>query len=114
MYALISHRLTIYLTASILSILLSLWISSGVYLINPDAVCYLASAETMQEGLRAAMTICDQSKWPFYSMLIAGFQHVTGFSYVTSAYILDGALSLLTVWVFISIVSFMRESLESN
>jgi hypothetical protein len=114
MYALMSHRLTIYITASILSLLLSLGISGTQQLINPDAVCYLTSAERLSQGLHYAMNVCGQAKWPLYSILISGVQTITHLSYTYSAYVLNASFSLLTVCTFISIVSFLRESLTTN
>lgn len=114
MYALMSHRLTIYLTATVLSLLLSLGISGTEQLVNPDAVCYLTSAERMSQGLHYAMNVCGQAKWPLYSMLISGLQTITHLSFVHSAYVLNALFSWLTVCAFISIVSFMRESLTTK
>lgn len=100
----------IYLISGFVSILLSCWISGSTSVINPDAICYLQSAAVMHEGLSVAMNLCDQAKWPFYSILIAGFVELTKLSFETSAYILNGIFSLLTVLVFIGIIHFLSKS----
>ena len=51
------------------------------------------------------MSLCGQSKWPFYSLLIAGIAKFTTLSYEHSAIILNSLFSVLTVLIFIRIVS---------
>jgi len=106
----------LYLIAALLSVLCSFWISGREMVINPDAICYLQSAASMKDGIHVAMNLCGQAKWPFYSLLIAGFVHVTHFSYENSAYLLNGFFSLLTVLVFMRIVAFLADKtvLEKN
>ena len=95
----------LYCFAIIISILLSLSMNMSRPLVNPDAICYLSSAESMGEyGIKAAMQLCGQAKWPFYSMLIYGFVTMSHLSYVIAAYILDGFFSLFSVVMFILIV----------
>lgn len=116
MHRLISARYFPYFIAGCLSILCSFWISGRELVINPDAICYLQSAATIKEGIHAAMNLCGQAKWPFYSMLIAGFVHLTHASYQFSAYFLNGIFSLLTVLVFMRITSLLivNTSLEKH
>src|SRR5207245_1741547 len=57
-----------------------------------------------QSGLSSAMNLCGQSQWPFYSVLIAYFTQLTHFSYVLSAYLLNGFFSLLSVCMFLIII----------
>lgn len=113
MYSLKSQSSIVYLAAAFFSILLSIWISSQEAVINPDAICYLQSAATMKNGIHAAMNLCAQAKWPFYSLLIAGVVSITKLSYVTAAYMLDGIFSLLTVLAFISIVAFIAQKRQA-
>lgn len=96
-----------YFIAALLSILCSAWISGREMVINPDAICYVQSAEAMKQGIHFAMNLCAQSKWPFYSILIAALVQITHFSYVASAYLFDGFFSLLTVLIFMKIISFL-------
>jgi len=110
MQRIINSAYTIYGVAAIASILLSLWINTHTVLLNPDAICYLQSAETIHDqGLLAAISLCDQSQWPFYSLLIAGGVKVTTFSYEHTAIILNSLFSLLTVLIFIRIVSLFND-----
>ena len=109
MHRLMTARYSVYLLAALLSIVCSIWISSREMLINPDAICYLQSAAAMKDNFHFAMSLCGQAKWPFYSLLIAGFVHLTPFSYETSAYLINGFFSLLTVLVFMRIIAFLTE-----
>ena len=103
----------VYLTATFFSILLSIWISSHETVINPDAICYLQSAATMKSGIHAAMNLCGQARWPFYSLLIAGVVSITKLSYITAAYMLDGIFSWLTVLAFIGSVAFIAQKQQA-
>lgn len=95
----------IYLFSIAVSILLSLWFDLRETVINPDAICYLLSAEEMgQSGIRGAMQLCGQAKWPFYSLLIYYFVQLSHFSYPAAAYLLNGLFSLFSVLFFILIV----------
>ncbi len=109
-----SARYIPYLIATLLSVLCSIWISSRETVVNSDAICYLQSAAAMKEGIQFAMNMCGQAKWPFYSLLIAGFATVTHLSYVTAAYTLDGFFSVLTVFSFMKIVAFLTEKIRSE
>jgi hypothetical protein len=101
---------TIYITAAFVSIFLSYWINHQVVLLNPDAVCYLQSAEIVNQGLSTVMSLCDQSQWPFYPLLIAGFVKITALSYEHAAFVLNGLFSLFTVLIFIRIVAFFNDN----
>src|SRR5688572_13216357 len=80
----------VYSTAAIVSLLLSLWLASQQHVINSDAICYLQSAEAWQkQGLHAALALCDQSRWPFYAILIAGLSHIAAITYEQSAFCLN-------------------------
>lgn len=105
MHGVARRRFFIYGFAIFFSLLLSTWAALKTSVINPDAICYLASAAAMSKGLMVATHLCAQAKWPFYSMLIFGLSHLTGFSYLTAAYLLDGFFSLISVVTFIAIVS---------
>lgn len=95
----------VYLIAILFSILISTWIAANANVINPDAICYVLSAEAIvKSGFSDAMQLCPQAKWPLYSLLIYGFAQLTHLSYVTSAYILDGFYTLISVVMFIAII----------
>lgn len=110
MQRVINSHYTIYYIAAIVSILLSFWINTHTILLNRDAICYLQSAETVySQGISVAMSLCDQSQWPFYSLLIASASKLTTLSYEHSAIILNSLFSVLTVLIFIRIVSLFSD-----
>lgn len=113
MLGVIQQRKTIYFIAAVLSLILSIWASFRSAIINPDAICYLQSAATMKFGLHAAMNLCGQARWPFYSALIYYFSGFTHFSYTQSAFILDGLFSLISVVTFIAIVRFFTDNIRT-
>ncbi|MBV9575594.1 MAG: hypothetical protein JO149_03120 [Gammaproteobacteria bacterium] len=105
LYAFIRQERFLYFFAAIASVLLSLWLYSQETVINPDAICYLLSAENIATaGIRGAMQLCGQAQWPFYSAFIYGLAQILPVSYQTSAYLLDSFFSLLSVLTFILIV----------
>lgn len=101
------NSILIYTTASLISLFFSYWFAVRESVINPDAICYLQSAESMRYGLFHAMHLCDQAVWPFYSALIYGVVTLTHVSFQTAAYGLDGLFSLISVITFIAIVDFI-------
>lgn len=95
----------IYLFAGMISIALSCWVSMHQGIINPDAICYLLGADKVgQSGVHAAMQLCGQASWPFYSALIYVFSKLSFLSLTASAYFLDGLFTLVSVLTFIAIV----------
>jgi hypothetical protein len=95
----------VYIIAILVSAVLSYWVNSHEAVINPDAICYLLSAEEVgKSGLHAAMHLCPQAMWPFYSALIFAFAKLTHFSYQNAAFVLDGILSAVSVGFFIAII----------
>lgn len=95
----------LFVFAIIISGLLSYSISFNQYLINPDAICYLSSAQIIgTAGLNEASQLCGQAKWPFYPLLIHSlvtFSHVT---YPMAAHLIDACFSIISVVTFILIV----------
>ena len=87
----------LYLVAACCSVLISTWISVNASVINPDAICYLQSAMSMNSGLNVAANLCDQAHWPFYSALIYIVHNIIKLSYLTTAYFLNGIFSLISV-----------------
>ncbi len=106
----INNQSAVFFVAGLLSCLLSVWMSVREYVINPDAICYLLSAAEMRAGLHAAMHLCSQAEWPFYSGLIYIFGSITQLSYTVVAYVLDGIFSLVTVLTFIAIIRFITQN----
>ena len=98
----------LYLIAGVISVVLSCWITWHQVIVNPDAICYLLSAnEIGQSGLHSAMQLCGQAAWPFYSALIFFFSKYSLLSVTASAYLLDACFTLMTVLTFIAIVQML-------
>lgn len=101
----------VYWTAILLSLVLSTWLSIRETVINPDAVCYLLSAQTYGEaGFKAAMQFCPQAQWPFFSIVVALFSKLTHLSLTNAAYCLDAFFSAISVAAFIGIVHLLGGS----
>lgn len=95
----------IYLAAAVTSLILSFWISSQALIVNPDAICYLLSADVIgKSGVYEGMHLCPQAAWPFYSWIISTLSTASHFSLLYSAYLIDGLFTLLSVLMFIAIV----------
>lgn len=105
LFGFIRQERFLYFFAATASLLLSVWLNYRDTVVNPDAICYLLSAESIAtSGIRGAMQLCGQAQWPFYSALIYGMAKISHLSYLTSAYVINGFFSLLSVIVFILIV----------
>jgi len=106
-----TRNFTLYVVAGVLSLALSAWINLRADIVNPDAICYLLSAQTMTEhGFKAGMDICPQASWPFYPFLVSLFVKITHLSYHGAAYVLDSILTVITVLTFIAIVDTLGAS----
>lgn len=98
--------LFIYLAAIIVSACISIWVDVRETVINPDAICYLFSAEEVGSGgLHAAMHLCPQAMWPFYSVMIFTFAKMTHLDYLNAAFLIDAIFSAISVVAFMAIVS---------
>lgn len=98
------HDNFIYFFSIAVSVLLSAGIAYREALINPDAICYLLSAQLLSKAsISDAMHLCGQAEWPFYSVLIYSVVKVTHVSYAAAAYLLNGVFSLLSVTFFMLI-----------
>lgn len=94
-----------YLLALLTSLMLSWWINCHLDVINPDAICYLLSAQQMAtSGLHAAMHTCGQASWPFYSALIFCLEKYTHLSYMHAAFVWNAIFSAFSVLFFMLIV----------
>ncbi|MFZ2316158.1 MAG: phospholipid carrier-dependent glycosyltransferase [Gammaproteobacteria bacterium] len=94
-----------YAVAAAISLLFSIIVNAQEVVINSDAICYLGSAETIGKlGLKAAMQLCDQAKWPLYSLLIYGTSKILFVTPTFAAQIINALLSVLSVSAFILIV----------
>lgn len=95
----------VYVLAFVFSIALSFWVNIHEAVINPDAICYLYSAEEIgKSGFHGAMQLCPQAIWPFYSAIIYAFEKLTNLSYLTVAFSIDALFSALSVILFIAII----------
>lgn len=100
-----------YLTAAIVSLLLSAWISARETVINPDGICYLMSAQAFNVmSFSQVMQLCPQSGWPFYPWLIHTVMSLTGASALVAANSLDAFFSLLSVLTFMGLVQCLGGS----
>jgi hypothetical protein len=98
--------LGLYGVAIVCSVLLSLDGFLRASVINPDGICYLQSASTfVNAGLHAAMSVCGQAAWPFYSVLIGVFSSALHVSVINAAFILNAIFSCITVISFIYLVT---------
>lgn len=105
---------TLYWLAACTSLVLSIWIASQQSIINPDAICYLLSAESIaHRGIKEAMNLCGQAKWPFYSVIIYSVVKATHLSYPTAAYLANSFFSLISVIMFILIVKELGGNLRT-
>jgi hypothetical protein len=105
------HHFALYLVAGVISVLLSAWINMRELVINPDAICYLLSAQAITEqGFNAGMHLCPQAIWPFYSLLLSTVVKLTHVSYQSAAYAVDGLFTLMTVTTFIAIIDTLGAS----
>jgi hypothetical protein len=99
------YSLLAFVVAGIASICLSVLARYRADIVNPDAICYLQSAATIESGgLRQAMHLCSQAGWPLYSLLIYLLAKFSQLSQLNAAYILDGLCSLITVLTFMQLV----------
>lgn len=94
----------IIIVGMILSLLLSAWVDWNQQVINPDGICYLQSAQAYPGiSLKAVTQLCAQAQWPLYSVLIQKVTQWTHWSYLTSAFVINGIFSALSVAFFILI-----------
>lgn len=96
------------LFATITSLFLSVWVGYQDAVINPDGICYLLSAQQLETGrLHDVISLCPQSRWPFYSILIFSLAKLSHLSYFSAAVTINAVLSLFTVLAFIGIVKLL-------
>jgi len=93
----------IYLTAAVLSLLLSAWAVWAQFVPNPDAALYLRSAEQFADGQWTAGI--GTFRWPFYSLLIAATMTVTGLKALVAAEIVNACLALIATVAFVALVA---------
>lgn len=93
-----------YFYAIVMSLALSLWIDWRESVINPDAICYIISAEAVTSGLKEMMHLCAQARWPLYSVLIYAVVQITHLPFDMAAYVLDGFLTAISVLTFMLII----------
>ena len=105
-------RPRLYLGASALSLLLSLYLIALNPVLSNDSVLYLRTAQAFhQSGLDAALALYP---WPTLSIFIAWIHSLTGLSFELSAYLLSACSYLLLICVFIAIVGQLGGSLATQ
>lgn len=99
-----------YFFISIATVLLYLWQLHLYPMINPDGVTYIeAAAAYLKGGIKAAIAVNDQAKWPFYSVFIAKVHTVTGQSLLASEKILDGSFIVISACFFLYLVRIFSQ-----
>ncbi len=94
-----------YLFIVITTFLLYVWQLHLYPMINPDGVTYIeAAAAYLKGGIKAAIALNDQAKWPFYSIFIAEVHSLTGQSLLASEQILDASLIIISACFFLYLV----------
>lgn len=109
------QRESVALTIGVIaSLLLSCFITLQQDIINPDAICYLMSAETIgKKGISEGMQLCGQAAWPFYAWIIAQLVHIVPISYSSAAYLINGVFSAMTVLFFVLIIRELGGSVKT-
>jgi hypothetical protein len=88
-------------SAAMVSLLFSAWCVYLDNVVNNDGILYLRGAELIADGnWQGAVALY---KWPFYAVLIAAVQPITGLSFEYTAHVLNAAFAAITVVTFISI-----------
>src|SRR6188474_243263 len=96
------------LFASVISILFSISSNSIETVINPDAICYLLSADAVSQSTwRAATQVCPQAHWPFYSLLIYSIADFFSITSLHAAYLINGFFSVISIITFFLLVREM-------
>ncbi len=102
----------VLISSAIFSLILSCIIHSQADVLNLDGICYLKSAEAMKISIRAASHLCEQAKWPFYSILIYILSTTIKISYVSAAFLLNSFFTMLSVVSFIFIIQLLTDKIR--
>lgn len=95
---------SVYLVLMIASVALFLWQYHLYPTMNRDGVTYLQGAALyLTGGVKAAVALGDQARWPFYSVLIAEVSRWSSLSLLASAYLLN-ALFICISGVFFLLI----------
>lgn len=96
------NRLKAYFFIVIATMVLYVWQLHLYPMINPDGVTYIeAAAAYLQGGVKAAIAVNDQAKWPFYSIFIAKTHVLTGLPLLASERVFDAALICISAGFFL-------------
>lgn len=99
-----------YFFIIIATVFLYLWQLHLYPMINPDGVVYIeAAAAYVKGGIKAAIAVNDQAKWPFYSVFIAEVHTLTGQSLLVSQQILDGLFIVMSACLFMFLVQIFSQ-----
>lgn len=105
MNALFTRDNSVFYAAACISLFISIILNYSEIIINNDGICYLLSAEMIKhKGLLAAMNLCGQAKWPFYSILIYFLANLTTLSYLAAAKVCNAVFSMLSVVFFLCVI----------
>lgn len=104
-----------YFIIAIATVLLYVWQLHLYSMINPDGVTYLeAAAAYLKGGVKAAIAMDDQAKWPFYSVFIAWVHVLTGQSLLASERILDLFLIAVSACFFLYFVRLFSRHKQAS
>ncbi len=93
----------IYLTTTLLSLLVSIGLFASRDIISRDAILYTEGAQAfLEHGFMASFKVWG---WPFYSILLAIIHKITGFSFELSAYFLTIILETVISVTFVKLYS---------
>ncbi|MES2203778.1 MAG: hypothetical protein V4496_01005 [Pseudomonadota bacterium] len=99
-----------YIIIILATISLYVWQLHLYPMINPDGVTYIeAAAAYLTGGIKAAIALNDQAKWPFYSIFIAEVHSLTGQSLLLSEQILDASLIVISACFFLYLVRVLSQ-----
>ena len=99
-----------YFIIIIATVLLYVWQLHLYPMINPDGVTYIeAAAAYLKGGVKAAIALNDQAKWPFYSIFIAEIHTLTGQSLLVSEQILDATCIVISACFFLYLVRVLSQ-----
>lgn len=100
-----SQSFFLYVSAILLSGILTAFAVSHRSVLNADGLCYLLSAEQFtQSGLKQAMQLCGQAAWPFYSVLLAMIARVSTLPLEHTAFVLNAMFDATSVLFFVMII----------
>ena len=105
-----SRDIKFYFIIIAATVLLYVWQLHLYPMINSDGVVYIeAAAAYLKGGIKAALALNNQAKWPFYSVFIAEMHSLTGQSLLVSEQILDATFVTISACFFLCLVNLFSQ-----